>query len=85
MKLHYVRYLEARDGLQVASDATMVFTLSFAAGCRVARNTGHGTKAKAMARIDAVNAAAGKTIAEYAGRIEPPKGWEGYELTKEAA
>jgi hypothetical protein len=71
MKRYYVRYLEARNDLEIMSSPTFVMRTSFDAGERRGRSNGHQTKRAALEWIEKVNRAAGKPIAEYAGAFEP--------------
>lgn len=71
MKLYFIRYLEARTNLCVASGPVMIITKSFDAGLRTTRNCGYARKRDALRNIDEINRAAGKIIAEYGGAFEP--------------
>lgn len=70
-KRYYVRYLEARNELQVVSSPSFVMITSFDAGLVISRNNGHRRKQDALRWVAKVNAAAGKPIAEYAGAYIP--------------
>lgn len=70
-KKYFIRYLEGRERLCVASSPTMVITKSFDAGLRLTRNCGYDRKRDAIRNAEEINRAAGKIIAEYAGSFEP--------------
>jgi hypothetical protein len=71
MKLHFIRYHEARHDLLIQSSPALIFTKSFNAGLRLTRNCGYRLKRDALHSVEQTNRAAGKAIAEYAGAFEP--------------
>lgn len=79
-KRFYVRYHESRSDLLLSQSAQVVMRTSFHAGCVVSRFSGFRTKRDAMDWIAKVNAAAGKTIAEFGGAFESPKGMDSHNV-----